>query len=254
MKLRHLNLLLGVIVFGALPAHSQEIGVNFEGAGAVTLAPTDVAGAVAQDHFNNTPGVPTSGGSSVTLSMLADSTGAATATNLTFTADYNQGGTAASSSGYDELFAGGIESPYAAGPTGAATNNRDTLDLSAIPYSSYDVYIYVANAPGSIYQNTSDSSIGTNSLAYTAGSPGEGVYTAGVNYVEFTGLTGATQYFVASDATNSAGGGFNSRIDGFQIVDVVPEPGTWALLGVGCAAIVLLTVRRQRLTKVGAQG
>src|ERR1700761_6027592 len=99
---RPFPLLAATFLLAVTPlARAQMIGINFEGADAVSMDSGDIAGQLAQDNWNNA--VPSSG----TLSSLVDSTGATvTGLSLAYTSQYNTGGTASGSTGFAKLLAG----------------------------------------------------------------------------------------------------------------------------------------------------
>jgi len=98
--------------------------------------------------------------------------------------------------------------------------STNTLSLTAIPYSIYDLYVYYsANQPGTIdftIQGTAlsltglDSAAGSEDTAFAIADPGNSI--AG-NYVVFQGMTDSDLTLVATPGTNTF-----SYINGIQIV------------------------------------
>lgn len=224
---------------------ATSVGINFVGGGADVTA---AAGVISQGNWNNE-----AGNSGTAITGLSDSTGTVVSgLSLSYTSDYNVGSATSSTSGFDQLYSGHLESAYAAAATGNAGSNRVTAYLTNIPYTSYNLYVYTSNkgSGGTVYESTSGASnggapVGTNGMAYSDAAAS--TYIADDNYVEFTGLTGSSQYLVGSNATNSGGGGFNSGFAGLQIVSTtpaVPEPAT---LGVVAAGLGMLLLKRRKL-------
>ena len=250
MKCRNtiLSILIGLsLAAGTLTSQAQIISVNFQNAANTTplLAASDSTGVVSASNWNNIDGV------SGSATALVNSSNAATTLNLGYSSLYGTalGYTPGSPTPYNLMYASRIESAYSTGDTqtfaAAIGGGRVTLSLTTIPYATYDIYVYVANAPGYIYQSTSTATIINTApkIGYTAANTGS--FVEGGNYVKFSGLTGATQYLYAGAVNPADIGGFNSGIAGFQIV-AVPEPSTWALLALGCASLVGVARRHKQ--------
>lgn len=119
-------------------------------------------------------------------------------------------------------------------------NTAATISLVGIPYSTYDIYVYISSDTAG---RTGTVSIGSTTYDFSTIGPAEisganalfqqTTDTTGANpsadYAVFTGLIGATQTIGWN--IPSYGG-----IAGFQIV-AVPEPGVLALLAAGVAAL-----------------
>lgn len=239
---------LGALAFALLPGHALalSIGVNFTD-GSTNLSPGDSAGVpvFAQTHYNNTG---TSG------SALVDNSGAMTTASFTTT------------SPYPNIFADFIPG-YAKGPDeklNAAIlygSTGLTLQLSGISYAAYSLLVYVLPGNGLCPQTFS---VGSTTFFGTSPSPSSPGYvdsnpnspfiytpavgtsaatsTVGADYVLFSGLTGASQTLNVKCLDSSE----VTAITGFQIIASVPEPSTWALLGVGAIGLGLALRRRSR--------
>ena len=228
-------------------AAQSSIGVNYGTIGFNTLAPTDSAGAApfAQTHYNNVSVAPTS-------LVLNDNTGAASTVALTTT-------------GADSFSV--ITTPVA-GPDETLNNTRAnssatswSFSLTGITYASYSIVVYDLqfgagaelgiDVGGLNYYTSSPDYTAAGYLddnaatpyTYTQGtSTNSAAPTALGDYVVFTNLSGSSQ------TVTLTGFGGGERIGGFQIVQTVPEPSTWAMLGLGVAGLGF-TLRR-RATRV----
>jgi hypothetical protein len=239
-----------VIVAAGIPARAASIGINFNGGGnasspPVSLLPTDVAGVVPQANYNNF------GGGSGTGLALIDSTGVASPAILTYTASGNYssiGGAAIAPAGGDEKL-----------NTGFVYGNG-SFTVAGVPYARYDVYVYMLNDAAGRIETTSltaggpaqtfygaaatpsdsghvDQNAGTSYVYTQTVSTNLATPTAAGDYVLFSGLTAPSFTF-----TNSAPG--NGYLNGFQVVENLPEPGALGLCGVTCLAALLRRRRR----------
>ena len=107
-------------------------------------------------------------------------------------------------------------------------NTAETIKLTGIPYSQYNIYVYfssdVSGRTGTVsigsktyyYQTLGPASISGANATLTQTLATSATYPA-ANYAVFTGLTGSTQ--VITNLIPSYGG-----IAGFQIVDLSPAP------------------------------
>jgi hypothetical protein len=122
------------------------------------------------------------------------------------------------------------------GPGGPnSTFSINNLD----PLSSYDIYFYGQNGG---YANTATVfAIGATSLTATNATNAVTTFTAGVNYVKFTGIA-PNGTGVISGTFNDAAAANNAAFTGLQIVQV-PEASTVTLAGLASG---LLLVRRRR--------
>lgn len=122
----------------------------------------------------------------------------------------------------------------------ANTATSDTLSLSGISFSQYNIIVYfssdVDGRTGTVSDGTTTYDFSTMGLAATSGANAiftQPLSTGGSNpsadYVVFSGLTGAAQTLTL----NVPGGG----IAGMQIT-AVPEPGTMALAALGGASLL----------------
>ncbi len=244
--------ILSAVVFSTLGAHASTISLNFvRGSnGATALAPGDVAGVVAEDHWNNAPQATANNHTGL---ALVDGDNLAT----TATADWVTGGAS-----WSTATAGAGSASNQAMMTGYLDQGGDgngqihTITINAIPYANYDVYLYHSSSGGANrtarYQaggidiwtrnldpaNTFDGFVqaGYATLAEAAVAGGN---TAG-NYVLWQGLSGAILNIEGQGFGDADGGsGGNTRrapIQGIQIVETIPEPGSTLLLLIGSFA------------------
>lgn len=246
----HRILLLAALALGVTQsaAFGALIGINFNKSGAAgNLAGSDLAGAPGFEQINwqNVS-------ANATNLTLTDSSGAAT--TATMTASGTFGSFVLSPSGTDEkLNDGWITS---ANPSSTPT----TITLSNIPYASYSIVVYTlassifgprsTTVGGTTYFLVGPSSEsqsgyldGNSSTPYTyiqGTSTSSGSPTPNGDYVVFTNLTGSSQ--TITSATIPSGG--DAPVEGFQIVQIVPEPASVALIALGIPA--LLGLRRRR--------
>lgn len=240
-----------VLLAASTAAHAVSVGVNFSGGGngsspAINLAPGEAAGVVPQNNFNNI-----AGGTGSNLSLV-DNTGAPTGMILAYTA----GGTYSSIGGLAIAPTSGDEKLN----TGFIFGNAD-VTVTGIPFTTYDVYVYELNdaagrvetttlvapvlAQGPFFGSSAtptdathvDQNAATNYVYTQAVATAVASATPNANFVRFTNLSGSTLNF-----TTSAPG--NGYLNGFQIVQVVPEPAGAALLAAGT---FMVGARRRRL-------
>jgi len=216
-------------------ASAASIGVNFSTDPVANvnydLAPADVTGVVSQGNWNNAHQA------DVSLPNLVDSQGNPTGASLT---TWNH-------------------SPVAtAVPTGTPTGNllhegdayfgNGSIQVSNIPYATYDVYAYIAgglNGSGLFIANSA--SITDNNGTQGALSPLP-TFIPPVgndygNYIYFPSLSGPTLSLTGIAIT-----GTQSYVvfDGFQIVPT-PEPTSIVLFAFGAVWFVAAILRRARV-------
>jgi hypothetical protein len=249
----HVDLSLGMapIVSGS---SDGKISINFNGRN--TTAVTGAAGAVSLGNWNNI------GGNNQDLTGtfgLIDSSGANTDANLLMRVsnDWRTNGTT-TPAGNAELMDG-----YLDNLSNAITQMRiQDLDASFTTYG-YNVYVYYdtdsdgvfsitatdnnANSatgwayeqlggfplsgPGGLIESTASDSAAANAAYDNAETS---------NYVKLAGLDGSS--FDLAFANGSSAGDNRPRINGFQIVANIPEPGSFVLMSSGL--ILLMAMRR----------
>jgi len=127
--------------------------------------------------------------------------------------------------------------------------NSTTIAISSIPYSSYEIIVYLSSdqsgraGTANIGSTTYDfSTLGSSEVSGANALFTQTTDTTGANpaadYATFTGLTGSSQTITV--LVNGGGG-----IPGFQIV-AVPEPGTLALAAMGGIGVLLFGRRIRR--------
>jgi hypothetical protein len=206
-----------------------------------TIPASGVAGVVPAINWNN---------SIVGMSLIDDS-GAATSASFTISGTWGAWRINATSPGQDadttynrNLLDGYVNSSSGVDPS--------TISITGIPYSLYDVYVYLSSDTAGRAGTISDSYTGITYDFSTMGpvevSGANAVFTqstdtGGLNptadYVVFQNVSGSSDTL---QLTIASGGGYG----GFQIV-AVPEPGTLALASLSGFAILAL---RRRAAKV----
>ncbi len=195
----------------------------------------------------------------VTGSALVYDTGAAVASAFKIAFTTPRAGTMAANtllndalmySGYDQIW----------------NNETMTVALTDIPFSNYEIYIYCdsarANTGGRIsmvgqqdyylhtvlatqaINTTNNTGAGYTQITGTDYATVKAAAGTKGNYVKYSSLSGTSQTFTlaALDMGDTATQRF--QLDGFQIVEIIPEPATIGMLGLG--ALITLLLRRMR--------
>jgi Chitobiase/beta-hexosaminidase C-terminal domain len=193
----------------------NSISVNFVGTD-VSMASTEQAGVVAETNWNNA-----SGASNSTGLALVDSTGAATKTTLTWSADDVWESTITDEPGNVRMMKGYLDN---------ADEDTTTVTVSGLPSNAggYQVYVYAQGTSNGTTTSTgiyqiSGTGITTSSTTLTYNSNFAGTFTqatassANGNYIVFTipNVTGFTLSAIPSTASN---GYERAPVNGMQIV------------------------------------
>jgi len=169
-------------------------------------------------------------------SQIVDSSGAATPVAVTFTAGRGAySGLPETVSPYGRLFNSFIYGTTLT--TDPSWNPNASINLTGIPYSSYDVYVYFGSEFNGRTGTLSSSAAGTTysfTTQVTSGTPGSYIQTTDTgsgnpvaNYAVFSGLS-SPSFDVTSTVT---GAGPTLGIYGIQVVDTSSSSGpfeTWA--------------------------
>ena len=263
-KLTLLATLTATLGLLAAPAvlRAQSIGARYyDGSAVNTLAATDVAGApnFTQANWNNLTTASNTAlrnnlGTATTLTATLAATAATQGDTLTFS-PVRSGSVA----GADERLNNGVVYTQI---------SSLTLTLANIPYSSYSLVVYSLNAvtsapvrltlgtgtvlwlrppPNPIAAGYLDNNAATPFTYTQSTGATQAAAPANSDFVVFTGLTGLTQTLTLLG--NDPGDGLrSSSFQAFQIINTsaVPEPGTWALLGLGTLGLGVAALRRRR--------
>ena len=208
-----------------------------DGYGTITGS-SQFAGVASAANWNDTYLI--DGNSGNPENNLIDNSGAPTTLSESFVANSQYGWAIQfSSPGVDGtgLYNRNLLNGYLNNGNGASV----TLSLTGIPYSQYDIYVYLssdtANRTGTVNVGSTTYDFSTMGPAELAGGVGNFVQTTdttGANpladYAVFTGLSGGAETITT---TIPAYGG----IAGFQIV-ATPEPGVCLLVAAGGFALI----------------
>ncbi len=245
MKKTKLLTILASAAF-ALSANAASIGVNV-GASGFDLTSSTSAGVVAQTNWNNLTG------GSVAATAVNDDSGTLLATTVQVQTQWSYTTGAGTSDGNHSLMHTALDN--GGGEMGFV--------VTGIPYAVYDVIIYHEGGsddgrggPFFIRDTDGGNAIIASQVSYdtstfsgtfvdasTVGDPAGSGITGGdtvvnSNYVRFNGLTLAN-IGIRSDAANPLGIPTDrAPIAGMQIIEVIPEPSTTALLGLGGLALI----------------
>ena len=226
MKTRHLSFLaLSALLAGAISANAATINVNF----GVAKTEADLFGPVGSigETWNQA-------GTGTFDTDLSDSAGAVTTIDWAFSGSSFTGNGNWNSATTIEM----LESAFF-----QSDGNTRTLTLSGLDAGkTYDLYIGSfdqnswTNAPMSFSTTNTTTTVGPQVASNTLGTP----WTLDNNYVLFEGLVANGSDEIAISGVKVSGD--HGMWNGFQLVEVIPEPGTAALMGFG--ALTLMRRRR----------
>jgi len=235
-------------------SQAQSVGLDFAGRQwsiggntPMTLLPTDTAGVVSQQDWNNvmldgkdSGGLAQIGGPNA--GVVSDNSGAAT--GMTFSYTQNGGATEwavdqTTHTGNQQLLDGYWDIQSGSG----------AVNLGNIAYSLYDVYVYVSadnngrtagvnlNGGAQTYLLTDANGYNYTQPLIQATATSQGA-AASAQYVLFQDVTGSSLQVDLSNYGNDVG------IAGIQVVEVVPEPATITLSIAGVALLGLIRRRK----------
>jgi hypothetical protein len=234
----------------AISAQAGTISLNFvrAGTGVEALAAGDVAGVSAVGNWNNAPVATANSHAGL---VLTDDAGIATSASADWTsgsASWSVATAGAGSAGDKLMMTGYLDQ----GGNGAGQIHN--ISITGIPFASYDVYLYHSSSGGANrtarYQ-ANGSDIFTRNLdpantfdGFTQAGYGTLADAANVanpagNYVLWSGLSGD----LTMEGQGLGAGTVRAPIQGIQIVERVPEPGSAMLL---FAASFMALGRRKR--------
>jgi len=251
------TILLGTLalVIGAWvsTAQGQIIAIKFTGGNGSTV--TDRTGVVGADAatWNNVGGIFTGNSYSGSASNLVETTGAigdsgtVSGVSLSFLASdpFQTGDT-----NLGNLFNGYLDGNGATLSPPVA-HGLISVTLTNIPFALYDVYAYIAPFPPTSTSPTSSASIGGETLSFTPGSTTDTTFSINsdpsavdpvVSTLLFSNVSGSSFTYLQDGNNNSSSTG----LTGIEIVEVVPEPTTTAMLGLGAGFCVLAWIVRRR--------
>ena len=247
LRILSFGLVLAAFLTGSPAIQAQVISINF-GADQASLEASDVTGVIPVANWNN------ASGATGTLTNLVDDSGAATAASVTWSASNTWQ----------------AASPYPTNPTqvllygyldGGSNGVPAQVSVQNIPFNLYDVYIYVNRDND---DSTSTYTVNGQTVTITPGIDQTTLTPAGVatpaspdpttagTWVEFTDLSGPLSILTSNGNLYQGSGDWRSPIDGIQIVDAaVPEPSTYAFMGLGLLLILALRskVRISRIVR-----
>ena len=222
MKISHYR--SKVLVFLVTPSLSlaDPIGINF-GAGRADAAldPTEVAGVIPQTNWNNLEGA---SGGPITLN---DSSGAASSASISWNSaeQWSLGDAAVDPNG--TLLKGWIA-------TQALTDPPSSVTITGIPFTTYDLYIYLAhdratedvliseeNSAFPDFLAHEDDTLITAQVVFNQQTlTADGDATQSGNYIKFSSLSLADLNLFL-DPAGAAGSGDRGAINGIQIIEVL---------------------------------
>jgi hypothetical protein len=142
-------------------------------------------------------------------------------------------------------------------PFGYKNGGTATLTLNNVANGVYNLYVYGVNGSDTANGGSTDFTVGSTTL-FTMNNANNATYGANVNastfqenytYVEFADISPVSGTITIT-AQGSGLGGNGGEIDfnGLQI-EAAPEPGTFALAGVGFVFLLgFLSLKRQQMT------
>jgi hypothetical protein len=217
------------------------------------LAPGDTAGVVAASNWNN---VLTTAPYTSSASNLVDNTGLATGANVVATAlnTWSYGPNPYTNPNAIMM------SSYLDGGSGFIPGVNAVVDVTDVPYKTYEVIVYFSDSGGDpngttgVYTLTDGNGASKTFFGWdTAQFAGTFIQSTGTysgdpnsngNYMIFYGISTSDFSLVAS-ADPSLGGNLRAPVDSIQIVQL-PEPTSVVLLLAGCVAPIARLVGKRR--------
>lgn len=239
------TILTTLVVSGfAVSAQAATISLNFvrSSDGATALAAGDVAGVSAVDNWNNAPQATANNHSNL---ALTDDDGNPTTASATWVSGGSSWSTAVAgtgSAGNMAMMTGYLDQ------SSNGAGQIHSITITGIPYAQYDVYLYHSSSGGpdrtARYQangtdiwtrnlNPANTFNGFTQSGYDTLAEAANLANPAGNYVLWTGLSGDLTMEGQGYGNNEGGAGgttVRAPIQGIQIVERIPEPGSAMLL------------------------
>jgi hypothetical protein len=241
----------------ALTAQAATISLNFARAGtpATVMTGAETAGVVAVSNWNSATDTNANSAAGVPLNDSGGVLTTAVAGWTSGSASWSTGVAGTGSADNMLMMTGYLDQG------GNGLGQIHMISITNIPYANYDVYLYHSSSGGADrtarYQangadiwtrnlNPANTFNGFTQAGYTSLADAANTANPAGNYVLWTGLSGDLTIEGQGYGTSDGGAGGDTRrapIQGIQIVERIPEPGSALLLLVGS---VVALVRRRR--------